>query len=146
MFWYEETNDAKKKELQSVDEYKEYLKEQGYAEGDFTKTLKDLSYQWDIVTKIQKKDANGRFVTIDQRINEGKADEMDGSFKFTEDGTYRVVKDVYGYMSSMRNFLFEAKSNEVTIENKKEDKKEDKTTATTSNFANSNNKEERKHK
>ncbi len=35
-------------------------------------------------------------------------------------------------MSSMRNFLFEAKSNEVTIENKKEDKKEDKTTATTS--------------
>ena len=34
---------------------------------------------------------------------------MDGSFKFTEDGTYRVVKDVYGYMSSMRNFLFEAK-------------------------------------
>ena len=56
---------------------------------------------------------------------------MDGSFKFTEDGTYRVVKDVYGYMSSMRNFLFEAKSNEVTIENKKEDKKEDKTTATT---------------
>ena len=54
---------------------------------------------------------------------------MDGSFKFTEDGTYRVVKDVYGYMSSMRNFLFEAKSNEVTIENKKEDKKEDKTTA-----------------
>ena len=70
------------------------------------------------------------FVTIDQRINEGKADEMDGSFKFTEDGTYRVVKDVYGYMSSMRNFLFEAKSNEVTIEDKKEDKKEDKTTAT----------------
>ena len=131
MFWYEETNDAKRKELQSVDEYKDYLKEQGYAEGDFTKTLKDLSYQWDIVTKIQKKDTNGRFVTIDQRINEGKADEMDGSFKFTEDGTYRVVKDVYGYMSSMRNFLFEAKSNEVTIENKKEDKKEDKTTATT---------------
>ena len=131
MFWYEETNDAKKKELQSVDEYKDYLKEQGYAEGDFTKTLKDLSYQWDIVTKIQKKDTNGRFVTIDQRINEGRADEMDGSFKFTEDGTYRVVKDVYGYMSSMRNFLFEAKSNEVTIENKKEDKKEDKTTATT---------------
>lgn len=66
------------------------------------------------------------------KVNEGKADEMDGSFKFTEDGTYRVVKDVYGYMSSMRNFLFEAKSNEVTIENKKEDKKEDKTTATTS--------------
>ena len=112
--------------------YLKDLKEQGYAEGDFAKTLKDLSYQWDIVTKIQKKDANGRFVTIDQRINEGKADEMDGSFKFTEDGTYRVVKDVYGYMSSMRNFLFEAKSNEVTIENKKEDKKEDKTTATTS--------------
>lgn len=27
---------------------------------------------------------------------------MDGSFKFTEDGTYRVVKDVYGYMSSMK--------------------------------------------
>ena len=99
-----------------------------------------MSYQWDIVTKIQKKDTNGRFVTIDQRINEGKADEMDGSFKFTEDGTYRVVKDVYGYMSSMRNFLFEAKSNEVTIEDKKEDKKEDKTTA---NFANNNNKEER---
>ena len=46
-------------------------------------------------------------------------------------------------MSSMRNFLFEAKSNEVTIENKKEDKKEDKTTATTSTYANSNNKEER---
>ena len=45
----------RKKELQSVDEYKEYLKEQGYAEGDFTKTLKDLSYQWDIVTKFKRK-------------------------------------------------------------------------------------------
>ena len=40
MFWYEETNDAKKKELQSVDEYKEYLKEQGYAEGRLTKDIK----------------------------------------------------------------------------------------------------------
>ena len=44
----------RKKELQSVDEYKEYLKEQGYAEGDFTKTLKDLSYQWDIVNQNSK--------------------------------------------------------------------------------------------
>ena len=81
MFWYEETNDAKKKELQSVDEYKEYLKEQGYAEGDFTKTLKDLSYQWDIVTKIQKKDTNGRFVTIDQRINNNNKEERNTNSK-----------------------------------------------------------------
>ena len=112
----------RKKELQSVDEYKEYLKEQGYAEGDFTKTLKDLSYQWDIVTKIQKKDANGRFVTIDQRINEGKADEMDGSFKIYRRWNLSSCKRcLWITCSSMRNFLFEAKSNEVTIENKKEE-------------------------
>lgn len=129
MFWYEETNDAKKKELQSVEEYQEYLKEQGYAEGDFAANLKELGYQWDIVTKIQKKDASGKFVTVDRSINEGKADELNGSFEFTEDGTYRVVKDVYGYMSSMRNFLFAAISNEVTIEHKVDKKEDEKTTA-----------------
>ena len=106
MFWYEETNDAKKKELQSVDEYKEYLKEQGYAEGDFTKTLKDLSYQWDIVTKIQKKDANGRFVTIDQRINEGKADDaLYGGVKVSTGGArsgQRVAAGELLYNSSKK--------------------------------------------
>ena len=40
MFWYEETNDAKKKNFSQLMNIKNIWKEQGYAEGDFTKTLK----------------------------------------------------------------------------------------------------------
>ena len=117
MYWYEESNDAKKTEIPSVDEYKEYLKEQGYEGRDFVEVLNENGYDWDIVTKIQKKDPNGDYVTIKESLNQDKADEMNGTFNFTEDGTYRIAKDFYGYMGSMRNFLFEAVSNEATIGN-----------------------------
>ena len=117
MYWYEVSNDAKKTEIPSADEYKEYLKEQGYEGRNLVDVLNENGYDWDIVTKIQKKDANGNYVTIKESLNEDKADEMNGTFNFTEDGTYRIAKDLYGYMGSMRNFLFEVVSNEVTIGN-----------------------------
>lgn len=71
----------------------------------------------DLLYDISLGDDVGNYVTIKESLNENKADEMNGTFNFTEDGTYRIAKDFYGYMGSMRNFLFEAVSNEVTIGN-----------------------------
>lgn len=116
MFWYDMTVSARVSEIKSVEEYKEYLKEKGYADRNFLDVLNDdWSYDWDIVTKLQKKDASGKFVTINETTNSDQADEMKGSVAWNGDGTYRIAKDMYVGSSGIKNFLFETVSNEVTI-------------------------------
>lgn len=118
MFWYDMTNSAKVTEIKSVEEYQDYLKSKGYTDRNFIDVLNDdWSYDWNIVTKLQKKDANGNFVTISETTNSDKADEMKGSVKFDGEGTYRIAKDLYTGTSGLKNFLFEAVSNEITVKN-----------------------------
>ena len=116
MFWYDMTISARVQEIKSVEEYKEYLKEKGYADRNFLDVLNDdWSYDWDIVTKLQKKDATGKFVTISETKDSEQLDKMNGTVAFNGDGTYRIAKDMYVGSTGIKNLLFETISNEITV-------------------------------
>lgn len=112
MFWYEETNDAKVQEIQSVDEYQEFLKENEWQDCDIVDVLNDFRYDWDIVVKVQKKQENGQFATVHEETISDKADVLQSEYLTQEPGVYRVVKEMYSTTSGMKTYRFTAISNE----------------------------------
>ena len=67
LYWFDATNDAKVEEAQSVDEYREFLKDKGYEDRDIVDVLNDQYYDWKIITSIEKKNADG---TYENRMEE----------------------------------------------------------------------------
>lgn len=112
MFWYEETNDAKVQEIQSLDEYQEFLEENGWQDKNIVDVLNEFYYDWDIVTKVQKKQANGEFVTVKEETASDQADVLQDAFETKEPGVYRIVKDVYSGTNGIKTYRFSAVSNE----------------------------------
>lgn len=92
LYWFDATNDAKVEEAQSVDEYREFLKDKGYEGRDIMDILNDQYYDWEIITSIEKKNADGTYETVWKSTDDDKADLAGGAFATAEKGTYRVVK------------------------------------------------------
>lgn len=113
LYWFDATNDAKVAEAQSIDEYREFLKDKGYEDRDIVDVLNDQYYDWEIITSIEKKNADGTYETVWKSTDDDKADLAGGSFATTEKGTYRVVKDLYSGNSGLLLYRFSVFSNEV---------------------------------
>lgn len=112
MFWYEETNDAKVQEIESVDEYQEFLKENEWQDRDIVDVLNEFRYDWDIVVKVQKKQEDGQFVTVHEETISDKADVLQSEYQTQENGVYRVVKEMYSTTSGLKTYRFTVISNE----------------------------------
>lgn len=113
LYWFDATNDAKVEEAQSVDEYREFLKDKGYEGRDIMDILNDQYYDWEIITSIEKKNADGTYETVWKSTDDDKADLAGGAFATAEKGTYRVVKDLYSGNSGLLFYRFSVFSNEV---------------------------------
>ena len=113
LYWFDATNDAKVEEAQSVDEYREFLKDKGYEDRDIVDVLNDQYYDWEIITSIEKKNADGTYETVWKSTDDDKADLAGGAFATAEKGTYRVVKDLYSGNSGLLFYRFSVFSNEV---------------------------------
>ena len=113
LYWFDATNDAKVEEAQSVDEYREFLKDKGYEDRDIVDVLNDQYYDWKIITSIEKKNADGTYETVWKSADDDKADLAGGAFATAEKGTYRVVKDLYSGNSGLLFYRFSVFSNEV---------------------------------
>ena len=113
LYWFDATNDAKVEEAQSVDEYREFLKDKGYEDRDIVDVLNDQYYDWKIITSIEKKNADGTYETVWKSTDDDKADLAGGAFATAEKGTYRVVKDLYSGNSGLLFYRFSVFSNEV---------------------------------
>ena len=114
MFWYDETQSDQQSEIADVETYKTMLQE-SYPGQNLVDILNDKYWDWDIVTEIQQKKADGSFVTIDKSTSSEKADEVSGSLKVDANGTYRVKKTVYAGTSGSKPYRFTVYSNDVTV-------------------------------
>ena len=84
LYWFDATNDAKVEEAQSVDEYREFLKDKGYEGRDIMDILNDQYYDWEIITSIEKKNADGTYETVWKSTDDDKADLAGGAFATAE--------------------------------------------------------------
>ena len=114
MFWYHETQSDQNSEIADVESYKTMLQE-NYPGQKLVDILNDKYWDWDIVTEIQQKKADGSFVTIDKSTASEKADEVSGSLKVDANGIYRVKKTVYAGTSGSKPYRFTVYSNDVTV-------------------------------
>ena len=93
--------------------YREFLKDKGYEDRDIVDVLNDQYYDWEIITSIEKKNADGTYETVWKSTDDDKADLAGGAFATAEKGTYRVVKDLYSGNSGLLFYRFSVFSNEV---------------------------------
>lgn len=114
VLWLDETTSDRQVERTSVAEYKQMLKDNDWDGKKVTEILDDEGYDWDVVTELQKKNANGKFETVSSETISNKDEVTSGTFKAGE-GTYRIVKTVYtltsGSSSMYRTSVY---SNEFT--------------------------------
>lgn len=128
MFWYHETQSDQNSEIADVESYKTMLQE-NYPGQKLLDILNDKYWDWDIVTEIQQKKADGSFVTIDKSTASEKADEVSGSLKVDANGIYRVKKTVYAGTSGSKPYRFTVYSNDVTVkDSNKQDNNNNSTT------------------
>lgn len=114
LLWLDETMSDRQTERTSISEYKQMLKDNNWEGKKVTEILDEEGYDWDVVTELQKKNANGKFETVEKETISDKDETMSGSFK-TGEGTYRVVKTVYTLTSgSSKMYRTSVYSNEFT--------------------------------
>lgn len=120
MFWYDETQSDEKSEIADVENYKAMFQE-NYEGKDLIDVLNDKYWDWDIVTEIQQKKADGSYATISKETTSEKEDNMTGSLQIDSNGTYRVKKTVYAGTSGSKPYRFSVYSNDVTVKDTKKD-------------------------
>lgn len=120
MFWYDETQSDEKSEIADVENYKAMFKE-SYEGKSLIDVLNDKYWDWDIVTEVQQKKADGNYTTISKETTSEKEDNMTGSLQVTSNGTYRVKKAVYAGTSGSKPYRFSVYSNDITVKDTKQD-------------------------
>ena len=110
VFWADETNSDRTEELTSTDAYREMLKTNGWADKKIEDVLNDQGYDWDIVTVVQKKQADGSYKTVYENTQSDEEEAISGTYKTSEPGTYRVAKQIYtltsGTVAAYRTTVF----------------------------------------
>lgn len=114
LFWYHETQSDEKEEIADVENYKAMFNE-NYKGKDLIDVLNDKYWDWDIVTEVQQKKADGSFVTVSESTSSEKADEVSGSLKVAANGIYRVKKTLYAGTSGSKPYRFAVYSNDITV-------------------------------
>ncbi|MDY4950424.1 MAG: leucine-rich repeat protein [Clostridium cadaveris] len=115
LLWYNSTVSNMDKEITSIKEYKNMLASQGLENTDIVTIMNDKGYDWDIKTELQRKNDDGIFTTVSENISSDKADELSGSFKVNENGTYRIVKSIYPSTYGDKQYKYSIVSNEITV-------------------------------
>ena len=86
----------------------------------------DEKYDWDIITEVQKKNADGTWETVKEDKETDQAEELKGNLSVSDPGTYRVKKVLNATLNGTKQYRFTVYSNELAVS-----KKDDKKTSTT---------------
>lgn len=110
VLWYDSTASDEKRELETVEDYKDMLEQNGWDDKAISEVMAE-KYEWDIITELQKKNADGTWETISEETESDKAENLSESFTVDKPGIYRVVKAVNTTLNGMKQYRFTAYSN-----------------------------------
>lgn len=127
MLWREETVSDKKSEIKDITAYKELLHDT-YNDKAVVDILNDQSFDWDITTELQKKNADNTYTTVSTDTSSDLDDILSGAYKVESNGIYRVKKRVEYGPNKAKTLSFTVYSNDVTV---KDSNKQNNTTSTT---------------
>lgn len=126
MLWREETVSDKKSEIKDITAYKELLHDT-YNDKNVVDILNDQSFDWDITTELQKKNADNTYTTVSTDTSSDLDDILSGAYKVESNGTYRVKKKVKYGPNKAKTLSFTVYSNDVTV---KDSSKQDSNSTT----------------
>ena len=93
------------------------LEQNGWKGKTITEILlaKNDSYDWDVITEVQKKNADGSWTTVSDNTVTREAEALTGSFKVTDKGVYRIMKMVNTTLNGSKQYRFTAYSNVIDL-------------------------------
>lgn len=126
-FWFDKTASDEAREIETVEDYKDMLEQNGWKDKNIAEVM-DEKYDWDIITEVQKKNADGTWETIKEDTETDQAEELKGNFSVSNLGTYRIKKVLNATLNGTKQYRFTVYSNELAV-SKNDDKKPSNTTA-----------------
>ena len=90
-FWFDKTASDEAREIETVEDYKDMLEQNGWKDKNIAEVM-DEKYDWDIITEVQKKNADGTWETVKEDTETDQAEELKGNFSVSNLGTYRIKK------------------------------------------------------
>lgn len=115
VYWYDTTASDEKRELETVEDYKNMLEQNGLADKTIDEIMSE-KYDWEIVTTLQKKNADGSWSDVSETESGKEAEPLKTAFELEESGIYRVVKQVSTTLNGMMQYRFTACSAECNTE------------------------------
>ena len=103
------------------------LEQNGWKDKNIVEVM-DEKYDWDIITEVQKKNADGTWETVKEDTETDQAEELKGNFSVSNLGTYRIKKVLNATLNGTKQYRFTVYSNELAV-SKNDDKKPSNTTA-----------------
>lgn len=120
-FWFDKTASDEAREIETVEDYKDMLEQNGWKDKNIAEVM-DEKYDWDIITEVQKKNADGTWKTVKEDTETDQAEELKGNLSVSDPGTYRVKKVLNATLNGTKQYRFTVYSNELAV-SKKDDKK-----------------------
>ena len=120
-FWFDKTASDEAREIETVEDYKDMLEQNGWKDKNIAEVM-DEKYDWDIITEVQKKNADGTWETVKEDTETDQAEELKGNLSVSDPGTYRVKKVLNATLNGTKQYRFTVYSNELAV-SKKDDKK-----------------------
>jgi hypothetical protein len=78
-FWFDKTASDEAREIETVEDYKDMLEQNGWKDKNIAEVM-DEKYDWDIITEVQKKNADGTWETVKEDTETDQAEELKGNF------------------------------------------------------------------
>lgn len=120
-FWFDKTASDEAREIETVEDYKDMLEQNGWKDKNIAEVM-DEKYDWDIITEVQKKNADGTWETVKEDTETDQAEELKGNFSVSDLGTYRIKKVLNATLNGTKQYRFTVYSNELAV-SKNDDKK-----------------------
>lgn len=120
-FWFDKTASDEAREIETVEDYKDMLEQNGWKDKNIAEVM-DEKYDWDIITEVQKKNADGTWETVKEDTETDQAEELKGNFNVSDLGTYRIKKVLNATLNGTKQYRFTVYSNELAV-SKNDDKK-----------------------
>lgn len=112
--WFDKTASDEAREIETVDDYKTMLEKNDWADKNIADVMSE-KYNWDIVTEVQEKNADGTWKTVKEMTETDQAEALNGTYKVDDKGIYRISKVLYATLNGTKQYRMTVYSNELNL-------------------------------